>query len=152
MAITITSSAFSEGGIIPPRYTCDDLNISPPLEWESSLDEESVALVCDDPDAPSGTWTHWAIFNLPPLTRSLPEHVMGREELENGALQGANSWGTIGYRGPCPHTGVHRYFFKIYLLDTKLDLPAGITPPQLLLAMEGHILDQGQIMGIYFRD
>jgi len=152
MAVTITSSAFSEGGFILPRYTCDDLNISPPLEWQSSQEGESWALICDDPDAPSGIWTHWVIFNLPPQTRNLPEHVMGREELENGALQGLNTWGTIGYRGPCPSQGVHHYSFKIYLLDTRLDLPAGSTPQDLMEAMEGHVLDQGQLTGIYFRD
>ena len=152
MAVTITSSAFLEGSLIPLRYTCDDLNISPPLEWKSSRVGESWALICDDPDAPSVIWTHWYIFNLPPQTPSLPEHIMGREELENGALQGVNSWGAIGYRGPCPSRGVHRYFFKIYLLDTMLDLPAGSTHQELLKAMDRHLLDQGQLMGIYFRE
>ena len=152
MAVTITSSAFSEGSLIPLLYTCDDLNISPPLEWKSSRVGESWALICDDPDAPSGIWTHWIIFNLPPQTPSLPEHIMGREELENGALQGVNSWGAIGYRGPCPSRGVHRYFFKIYLLDTMLDLPAGSTHQELLKAIDRHLLDQGQLMGIYFRE
>jgi hypothetical protein len=152
MAVSIKSSVFSEGGLVLPRYTCDDLNISPPLEWQSPREGESWVLICDDPDAPSGIWTHWIIFNLPTSTRSLPEHVMNREELENGALQGANSWGTIGYRGPCPHSGVHHYVFKIYLLDTWLDLPSGSTRQQVLEAMEGHLVDEGQLMGIYFRD
>lgn len=152
MSVTITSTAFSEGGLIIPRYTCDDLNISPPLEWDSSQEGESWTLICDDTDAPSGIWTHWVIFNLPSQTRTLPEHVMNREELENGARQGANGWGTIGYRGPCPSSGVHHYLFKIYLLDTRLDLPAGATRQQVLEAMEGHLIDQGQLTGIYFRD
>ncbi|HMK54913.1 MAG TPA: YbhB/YbcL family Raf kinase inhibitor-like protein [Methanobacteriaceae archaeon] len=152
MTITIKSPEFSEGGLIPPRYTCDDLNVSLPLEWESSDEGKSIALICEDPDAPSGLWTHWVLFNLPPETRSLPENIMGREELENGALQGANSWGTIGYRGPCPPSGLHHYFFKIYVLDIKLDLPAGSARQEVLEAMEGHILDEGQLMGIYFRD
>ncbi len=91
------------------------------------------------------------IFNLPPETRSLPEMVMPREQLENGAKQGANSWGNIGYSGPCPPSGTHRYYFKVYVLDIKLDLPAGTTKGELLKAMEGHVLDEGQLMGTYTR-
>lgn len=155
MNIKITSAVFEEGEPIPPRYTCVEVDISPPIDWDASEllmpDNGSLALICDDPDAPGGTWVHWVIFNLPPETSSLPEMVMPREELENGALQGSNSWGTTGYRGPCPPSGTHRYYFKIYALDTKLDLPAGVTKGELLEAMEGHILGEGQIMGTYTR-
>ncbi|NYB52471.1 MAG: YbhB/YbcL family Raf kinase inhibitor-like protein [Methanobacteriaceae archaeon] len=155
MTITIKSAAFEDGEPIPPRYTCVESDVSPPLEWDASElaipDEGSMVLICDDPDAPGGTWVHWVLFNLPPETCSLPERVMPREELENGALQGSNSWGTIGYRGPCPPSGTHRYYFKIYALNIKLDLPAGSNKKELLKAMEGHVLDEGQIMGTYTR-
>lgn len=154
MTVKVTSPAFNEGRPIPPRYSCEDVNISPPLNWDTNLSlpsEGSITIICDDPDAPSGTWIHWVIFNLPPETSSLPEMVMPREELENGALHGANSWGNIGYSGPCPPSGTHRYYFKIYALDTKLNLPSGTTKEEVLKAMEGHILDEGQIMGTYTR-
>ncbi len=155
MVIKIKSPVFEDGEPIPPRYTCVDADISPPLEWDVSNvsipDKGSIALICDDPDAPRGSWIHWVIFNLPPETSELPEMVMPREELENGALQGANGWGNIGYSGPCPPSGTHRYFFKIYALDTKLDLSPGATKKELLNAMENHIMDEGQIMGTYTR-
>lgn len=155
MTIQLESPAFKEGEPIPPKYSCEDVDISPPLNWDESPvkipNDGSLAIILDDPDAPGGTWVHWVIFNLPPQTDSLPEMIMQREELENGALQGTNSWGTIGYRGPCPSRGTHRYFFKIYKLDTKLDLPAGITKQELLKAMEGHIVDEGQLKGTYTR-
>ena len=111
----------------------------------------SIAIICEDPDAPSGIWSHWVIFNLPPETTKLPERVMPRETLENGATQGSNGWGTIGYRGPCPPSGTHRYYFKIYALDVKLNFPAGITREELLKALKSHVLDAGQIMGTYTR-
>lgn len=155
MIVNIINPAFKEGEPIPPRYSCEDVDISPPINWDQSdlsvPAEGSIAIICDDPDAPGGTWVHWVIFNLPPETRTLPEMVMPREEQENGALQGVNSWGAIGYRGPCPPSGTHRYYFKIYALDTKLDLPSGITKDELLNAMEGHVLDEGQVMGTYTR-
>jgi hypothetical protein len=155
MPIQITSTVFEDGEPIPPRYTCVNADISPPLDWDMSKisvpDNGSIALICDDPDAPGGTWIHWVIFNLPPETSNLPEMVMQREELENGALQGSNSWGNIGYGGPCPPSGTHRYYFKIYALDTKLNLPSGSTKEDLLKAMEGHVLGEGQIMGTYTR-
>ncbi len=155
MIVNIINPTFKDGEPIPPRYSCEDVDISPPINWDqpdlSVPPEGSIAIICDDPDAPGGTWVHWVIFNLPPETRTLPEMVMPREEQENGTLQGVNSWGTIGYRGPCPPSGTHRYYFKIYALDTKLDLPSGITKDELLNAMEGHVLDEGQVMGTYTR-
>ncbi|EKF85473.1 YbhB/YbcL family Raf kinase inhibitor-like protein [Methanobacterium formicicum] len=155
MKVNIINPAFNDGEPIPPRYSCEDVDISPPINWDqpdlSVPTDGSIAIICDDPDAPGGTWVHWVIFNIPPETRTLPEMVMPREEQENGTLQGVNSWGTIGYRGPCPPSGTHRYYFKIYVLDKKLDLPSGITKDELLNAMKGHVLDEGQVMGTYTR-
>jgi len=155
MVMKISSPVFSDGEPIPPRYSCEGSDISPPLDWDVALlsipDNGSIVLICDDPDAPGGTWIHWVIFNLPPETSSLPEMVMPREELENGALQGANSWGNIGYGGPCPPSGTHRYYYKVYALDAKLNLSPGTTKEELLNAMDGHVLDEGQLMGTYTR-
>lgn len=155
MVIKILSSAFNDGESIPLRYSCEGSDISPPIDWDISEsqipDNGSITLICDDPDAPGSTWIHWLIFNLPPETRSLPEMVMPREELENGAMQGSNSWGNIGYGGPCPPSGTHRYYFKVYALDTKLDLIPGATKEELLKAMKGHVIDEGQLMGTYTR-
>ena len=152
MTIEIKSTAFKEGEPIPNRYTCTDVNVSPKLQWENIPDAaESIAVICEDPDAHSGTWSHWVLFNLPHDCRELPEWVMEREELENGARQGMNDFGTVGYRGPCPPGGTHRYYFKVYALDTRINLPSLIKRQELLDAMEGHILDEGQLMGVYSR-
>lgn len=155
MSIKITSPVFNEGESIPPRYACVGADISPPLEWEISdveiPDSGTFTIIMDDPDAPAGTWIHWVIYNLPPETAKLPEMVMPREELGNGAFHGSNSWGLIGYGGPCPPTGTHRYFFKIYALDSQLDLSPGATKDEVLNAMNGHVLAEGQIMGTFTR-
>lgn len=152
MVIRISSTVFDEGEPIPTRYTCNGVDISPPLEWDVLPENtESIVLICEDPDAPGGLWTHWVIFNLPGDTMNLPEHVVGREMLDNGAVQGLNDFGRVGYNGPCPPGGTHRYFYKIYALDNKLDLPSLIKRDELLEAMEGHILDQGWLMGVYTR-
>lgn len=152
MEIKITSSAFSEGGLIPAKYTCDGSDISPPLQWESVPDGTmSIALISDDPDAPVGTWVHWVIYDLPAETRELEENIPGDKILPNGARQGLSDFGRIGYGGPCPPSGTHRYFFKIYALDKKLELAAGAKKSELLDAMEGHILGQGQLIGKYKR-
>lgn len=152
MEIKITSSAFKDGAMIPKRYTCDGENISPPLAW-SGLPEgsKSVAIISDDPDAPVGIWVHWVIFNIPPDIKGLPEAVPAGETLENGARQGINDSRKIGYDGPCPPGGTHRYYFKIYALDKELELGAGATKRELLKAMEGHVLGEGQLMGRYKR-
>ena len=148
----IRSSAFNEGGIIPRKYTCDNIDISPPLEWSQVPDgTKTFALICDDPDAPMGTWVHWVLFNLPENVLELPENVLKLEVLKNGARQGKNDFGKIGYGGPCPPSGTHRYYFKIYALDKKLDTKPGITKKELLKAMEGHMLAEGQLMGRYKR-
>jgi len=151
MVIKITSKVFNEGEIIHDRYACRGVHGSPPLEWEQVQGTIKYAIICEDPDAPSGTWTHWIIFNLPNNTTSLSEWVMEREEIDNGTKQGFNDFGTIGYRGPCPPGGTHRYYFKIYALDTVIQLPAKINKEDLIKAMEGHILDEGHLMGRYTR-
>ncbi|MFQ5751652.1 MAG: YbhB/YbcL family Raf kinase inhibitor-like protein, partial [bacterium] len=111
MEIKITSKAFEEGGMIPDKYTCDGADISPPLKWESIPDStRSLALISDDPDAPMGTWVHWVVYNLPATKRELPENVPPRETLADGTKQGKNDFGKIGYGGPCPPGGTHRYY------------------------------------------
>jgi len=151
MAIKLTSEAFDEGETIPDRYGCRGVNVSPPLEWEHFLGTVKYAIICEDPDASSGAWTHWIIFNIPNDTTSLSEWIMEREEIDDGTKQGFNDFGTIGYRGPCPPGGTHRYYFKVYALDTVIQLPAKINKEDLLRAIEGHILDEGHLMGRYTR-
>lgn len=151
MEIKISSSAFSEGGMILKQFTCDGKDVSPQLSWSGIPNEtKSIAILCDDPDAPVGDWVHWIIFNLPPDITSLPENVPNQKVLQNGAKQGINDFRKIGYGGPCP-PALHRYFFKIFALDIVLTNDAGIIKAQLLKAMEGHILAKGQLMGKYKR-
>lgn len=152
MAIRITSSAFTEGGMIPRQYTCDGEDISPPLAWTGVPEgTKSIALICDDPDAPVGTWVHWVLFNIPPSTKDLPASVPPKETLDNGAKHGTNDFRKLSYGGPCPPGGTHRYYFKLYALDAETSSEAGITKAQLLKDMEGHILAEGQLMGRYKR-
>ena len=152
MAIELTSQAFTEGGMIPAKYTCDGPNVSPPLKWAAAPDgTKSFALICDDPDAPMGTWVHWILFNLSAGIRGLPENIPPTKTLENGARHGKNDFGKLGYGGPAPPRGTHRYYFKLYALDIALNLDSGATKKDLLKAMEGHILGQGELMGKYQR-
>ena len=148
-SIKITSTAFNDGSAIPSRHKCDGTDASPALDWTAVPDQaKTLALICDDPDAPAGTWVHWVLFNLPASTKNLAEGVPGQETLASGAKQGKNSFGKIGYNGPCPPKGsVHRYFFKLYALDTDLNLAPGVTKDQLTRAMDGHVLAEGQLMG-----
>ncbi|QHN08716.1 YbhB/YbcL family Raf kinase inhibitor-like protein [Methanothermobacter sp. THM-2] len=151
--MNLKTRAFNDGGRIPSRYTCDGENISPPLEWDGVPGEaRSLALICDDPDAPSKVWTHWVIFNIPPTSGGLDENVPGMGRLPDGSVQGYNDSGTIGYRGPCPPSGVHRYFFRLYALDTMLDLEPGAGKEDVLEAMEGHVLAEARIVGLYRRE
>ena len=152
MEIKVTSPVFGDGELIPATYTADGRNISPPLEW-SGVPEgtKSIALINDDPDAPMGTWVHWVVYNIPPNVTSLEENVLPSETLPNGAVHGTTDFGRIGYGGPAPPSGTHRYFFKIYALDTKLDLPTGATKGQVEEAMNGHVLAEGRLMGKYKR-
>jgi len=148
----ITSSAFKEGQMIPLKYTCDGQDISPPLEWENAPDAtKSFALICDDPDAPMGMWVHWVVYDIPPDMNNLPEHVRPERQLGNGIRQGNNSWPNIGYGGPCPPGGTHRYYFKLYALDTTLNLKPGATKEQLLQEMKRHVLEEAHLMGKYQR-
>jgi Raf kinase inhibitor-like YbhB/YbcL family protein len=151
MNMQITSTAFAEGQPIPNQYTCAGQDMSPPLAWSGApAGTKSFALVADDPDAPMGTWVHWVIFNLPPTAAALGEDTPPSPELPDGSKQGINDFGRPGYGGPCPPPGKpHRYFFKIYALDVALNLKSGATKKELLRAMEGHVLAQGQLMGMY---
>ena len=153
MNIQITSTAFAEGQPIPGKYTCAGPDVSPPLQWTNApTGAKSLALIVDDPDAPMGTWVHWVVYNLPPTTTALAENTPQSRELPDGAKQGINDFHQIGYGGPCPPPGKpHRYFFKIYALDTLLDLKSGATKKELLKAMAGHVLGEGQLMGTYQR-
>jgi len=154
MNIQITSSVFAEGQPIPAKHTCDGKDVSPPLQWTNvPPTAKSLALICDDPDAPVGTWVHWVLYNLPPTTAGLSEGVPKSPELPNGAKQGMTDFRQIGYGGPCPPPGKpHRYFFKLYALDAPLDSALrDATKKELLKAMEGHVLAEGQLMGTYQR-
>lgn len=152
VTIQITSPAFKDGELMPPKYTCDGEDISPPLEWSGVPENaKSIVIICDDPDAPMGTWVHWVIYDIPPSLRSLQEGVPTERTLQNGAKQGKNDFGNIGYGGPCPPSGTHRYFFKIYALDVQLNLPPGMTKKEIEKAMAGHVLASGQIIGKYKR-
>jgi Raf kinase inhibitor-like YbhB/YbcL family protein len=148
----VSSKAFQEGGMIPKEYTCDGANVSPPLVWDSAPDHtKSFALIADDPDAPGKTWVHWVAFNLPASARVLPENVPAQDVITSGGRQGTTDFRQVGYGGPCPPSGVHRYYFKLYALDTELALDSSATKDQLLRAMEGHMLAEGQLMGKYQR-
>ena len=152
MTLQITSTAFSEGGMIPVPNTCDGTDVSPDLAWTGVPDgARSLALICDDPDAPVGTWVHWVLFNIPAGETGLTAEVASDPVLGNGAIHGMNDFGRLGYGGPCPPGGTHRYFFKLYALDTALDLASGATKAQVEAAMQGHILAEGQLMGRYKR-
>ena len=149
----LTSTAFSEGGAIPARFTCDDRNVSPVLSWSGApAGAKSLVLIADDPDAPGGTWVHWVLYDLPVATSELAEDTPKTQYLPGGAKQGLNDFKRLGYGGPCPPPGKpHRYFFKLYALDTLLELKPGATKNEVERAMQKHILGQGQLMGIYKR-
>ncbi|MDD5218355.1 MAG: YbhB/YbcL family Raf kinase inhibitor-like protein [Candidatus Omnitrophica bacterium] len=152
MTMQIHSSAFENGAMIPAKFTCDGENISPPLEWfPAPLGVKSYVLISDDPDAPAGTWVHWVLFNIPANVTAFPEKMPPVPVLPDGSLHGITDFGQLGYGGPCPPSGTHRYFFKIYALNTKLDLKPGATKREVEKAMQGHILAQGELMGNYKR-
>lgn len=153
MKFQLSSTAFRENEAIPQAHTCDGRDLSPLLEWDGAPDKTaSFAIVCEDPDAPVGTWIHWVIFNLPGNSRGLPEGVPADKQLSNGARQGMNDFRRMGYGGPCPPPGpAHRYYFRIYALDNTLDLQAGASRKDLDRAMRGHILAEAALMGRYQR-
>lgn len=149
----ITSDAFGEGQHIPVKYTCKGENVSPELSWDDVPDSaKTLALIVDDPDAPGMTWVHWVIYNIPATRHELPENISKTTTLSDGTLQGKNSFSNIGYGGPCPPSGpAHHYHFKIYALDTRLDAKSGLTKAELLATMRGHIMAQGELIGLFKR-
>ena len=152
VAFYLISSAFSQGGAIPAQYTCDGADVSPPLSWGGGpAGTAAFALICEDPDAPVGNWVHWVVYNIPAGRDSLPEGLPAVGQLEDGTVQGVNGWGRTGYGGPCPPSGTHRYFFRLYALDSLLELPAGANASELREAMSGHVLDEAELMGVYSR-
>jgi Raf kinase inhibitor-like YbhB/YbcL family protein len=153
LGLKLQSAAFKEGERIPDKYTCNGENISPPLSWnKAEKSYKSWALTVEDPDAPRGIFAHWVIYNISPEVTSLPEAVPTTEKVRNGALQGKNSALKLGYSGPCPPPGpVHHYNFNLYALDNMLNLSVGASKQQLLDAMQGHIVSQGKLIGIYQR-
>lgn len=144
----IKSKAFENNEKIPAKYTCDGENINPPLEIEGMPQEaQSLVLISDDPDAPAGTWVHWLVWNIDPTTKKIEEN-----SVPSGASEGITSFGRPGYGGPCPPSGTHHYYFKVYALDSKLDLSPAGNIDDLERAMDGHILDKAEIVGLYSRD
>ena len=146
-ALKISSKAFENNGSIPEKYTCDGMDINPPLLFENvPSGAKSLALIVDDPDAPMGMWVHWVVWNMDPRTGEIREDAVPR-----GALQGINDFKKHDYGGPCPPSGTHRYFFKLYALDALLDLGANAKKADLEKAMKGHLIVQAQIIGLYKR-
>jgi hypothetical protein len=143
----LTSQAFAHNGMIPPKFTCDGADENPPLAIRNvPAKSRSLALIVDDPDAPRGTWVHWIVWNIGPGTTDIPPN-----SVPAGALQGTNDFGKQSYGGPCPPSGTHRYFFKLYALDIPLALKSGATKAQLEEAMKGHILGKTELVGLYRR-
>jgi hypothetical protein len=141
----ITSSVFEHQGNIPKQYTCDGEDISPPLSFINiPAGTRSLALIVDDPDAPAKTWVHWVVFNIPPETDEITQNTIPVK-----AQEGITDFQNIGYGGPCPPSGTHRYFFKLYALDTILQLDSGASKEEVLSAMRGHILQQAELVGLY---
>jgi Raf kinase inhibitor-like YbhB/YbcL family protein len=145
--LKLSSPAFSHSGLIPAKYTCDGTDVSPPLTIENIPSEaKSLALIVDDPDAPAGTWVHWVVWNISPETREIKER-----SLPSGAQEGMTDFRKRGYGGPCPPSGTHRYFFKLYALNTELSLSMNTTKAALVGAMKGRVLAQTELMGLYKR-
>lgn len=147
------SDVFAENETIPVQYTCDGENISPPLSWLVPPEAtRSLVLIVADPDAPAGTWVHWVLYDIPPALMSLPEGLPKDEVIPEIGTQGVNDFGELGYGGPCPPGGnPHRYFFKLYALDTMLNMEPGATAAEVETAMQGYVLEEGQLVGLYGR-
>ncbi len=154
MALSLSSSVFKEGGVIPLKYTCEGDDVAPPLEWKGTPENaQSLVLIVDDPDAPDPdapmmTWVHWVVYNLPADVTGLPEGATA-EILPVGTGQGLNDWHNIGYGGPCPPIGRHRYYFKLYALDTALEKLESPTKVEVETAMQGHVIAQAELIGTY---
>jgi Raf kinase inhibitor-like YbhB/YbcL family protein len=153
MALVLKSTAFAPGAEIPKKHSCEAADVSPALEWSGPPPRTvSFALIMDDPDAPAGTWVHWVLWNLPASAHELPEAVGKQDQLGDGTRQGRNSFRKIGYNGPCPPPGKpHRYFFRLYALDEKLELAPGASSSDLQEAIKGHVIAQAEYMGTYRR-
>ncbi len=153
MPFAISSTSFTNGGEIPKKFTCDGADMSPEFSWtEPPSGTQSFAMIADDPDAPVGNWNHWVLFDLAPASASLPEGLSKIDELPGGGRQGRNDFRKIGYNGPCPPPGKpHRYFFKLYALNAKLNLKPGASKPEVEHAIQGHILATAEWMGKYGR-
>jgi len=150
LAFELKSPAFAAGGSIPSLYTCQGKDISPPLTWSKAPEKtRSFVLICDDPDAPVMTWVHWVYFDIPPAVTALPEGMPKDEKPSMGGIHGRSSFGDLGYGGPCPPWGTHRYFFRLYALDTILNLAPGVKKKEVFKAMEGHVLGTAELMGTY---
>jgi Raf kinase inhibitor-like YbhB/YbcL family protein len=150
MIFEVSSPSFGHQQPIPAKYSCYQDNISIPLEWtEPPEGTQSFALIIDDPDAPAGTWVHWVYFNIPKEKRSLPEGIPAMTKYDDGSVSGKNSWNKVGYGGPCPPYGTHRYFIKLYALDIPLALDPGVGKPAVISAMQKHILAQAEFYGTY---
>jgi len=149
----IQSSAFNEGETIPKKHTCEGEDVSPQLSWSGVPGgAKSLAMICDDPDAPVGTWVHWVLFGIAPDATELPEGVPDGETAPGGATHGRNDFGAVGYGGPCPPPGpAHRYYFKLYAVDNEPALEPGATKADVMRAIEGHVLAEGRLMGRYQR-
>ncbi|WP_335100286.1 YbhB/YbcL family Raf kinase inhibitor-like protein [Nostoc sp.] len=148
----LESSAFYANDLISGKYTCDAEDISPPLLWdEVPIGTESIVLIVDDPDAPGQTFVHWVVYDIPATVRQLPEHIVAVKTLANGGVQGKNDFGKFGYGGPCPPSGIHRYFFKLYAIDKKLGLTAGASKSEILAVIDSHILATAELIGRYKR-
>ena len=151
-SFTVTSKAFDNVGNIPSKYTCDTENVSPQLAWGKGPNgTKTYVLIWDDPDAPSKTWVHWVLFNIPSSVYELPENLPTEKSILSGAIQGTNDFKTIGYSGPCPPSGTHRYYFKVYALDCELSLDYKAEKADVETAMKDHILAKGALMGKYQR-
>jgi len=143
----LTSPAFQHNWQIPSEFTCDGSDVSPPLIiHDVPKHAKSLVLICDDPDAPVGTWDHWIVFNMPASAAQIPKGT------EPSGVAGKNSWGKTGYGGPCPPSGTHRYLFKLYALDTELNLPKGSAKKDIERAMQGHIIEKAEMTGLYKRN
>ena len=152
MDIKLTSPSFSDGEMLDKKFACDGENVSPAMQWENLPEgTSSIAIICDDPDAPMGTFVHWIIYDIASWMKGLEEGIADDETLENGIRQGINDFGYTGYGGPCPPSGTHRYFFRIYALDKHIDSVVVMDKDLLLKKMDGHVLGEGQLMGKYKR-
>jgi Raf kinase inhibitor-like YbhB/YbcL family protein len=151
--ISVSSAAFSEGGTVPKEYTCEGQDKSPPLSWSGvPAGAKTLALIVDDPDAPSGPFTHWIVYNLPGKISALPENLPKTRSVANGGIQAMNDFGRVGYNGPCPPGGSpHHYHFRLYALTTELHLANDAGARELSEAMRGHVLSSGETVGLFAR-